>query len=456
MRFTALGGCSEVGANAYHLEIDGTGILLDAGIHPKKYGLESLPLIEVVRRKEIDAVLISHCHIDHLGALPVLLKYFPTPRVFMTQPSLPIAMRMLHNTVTVMGRLREEKGIEEYPFYTHEDIDLVAPLFQPMDYDTPFVIPGNHGSRLSNVEVEFLDAGHILGSSGIMIRSGEGKVFYTGDTCRHDQTVIKGAIYPEEQVETLILENTLCASVDAERKRRGSEILRLAAEIRKVAARGGSVLIPTFALGRTQEILAILDQLKTRSRIPDIPILVGGMGRVFSKIYDRFSLQTRRKDPELLFKEIATKKIGPKTQLTEKLVKDPSIVVATSGMLSEKTPANRLAQAILEDPKHGIFFVGYLDEDTPGARLLHAAPGEEVLLDSGEPPRIRSCDVQSFRFSAHSHRGEILQLIESLNPRKVILIHGDAGAIGWTAETIRESHPEMEVIVPEAGVEVIL
>jgi Cft2 family RNA processing exonuclease len=140
MRFTALGGCSEVGANAYHLEIDGTGILLDAGIHPKKYGLESLPLIEVVRRKEIDAVLISHCHIDHLGALPVLLKYFPTPRVFMTQPSLPIAMRMLHNTVTVMGRLREEKGIEEYPFYTHEDIDLVAPLFQPMDYDTPFVI----------------------------------------------------------------------------------------------------------------------------------------------------------------------------------------------------------------------------------------------------------------------------------------------------------------------------
>ncbi len=454
MQFTALGGCSEVGANAYHLEIDGTGILLDAGIHPKKYGLESLPQIEVVRDKKIDAILISHCHIDHLGALPVILKYFPTPRVFMTLPSLPISMRMLHNTVTVMERIKEEKGIEEYPFYTHEDIDLAAPLFHPIDYETPFGIPGNHGRGNSPVEVEFLDAGHILGSSGILIRSSEGKVFYTGDTCRHDQTVIKGAIYPKETVETLILENTLCASVDAERKRRGGEILRLAAEIRKVAARGGSVLIPTFALGRTQEILAILDQLKRRNRIPDVPILVGGMGRVFSKIYDRFSSQTRRKDPELLFKEIATRKISPKTPLTEKLVRKPCIVVATSGMLSEKTPANRLAQTMVEDAKHGIFFVGYLDEDTPGAQLLHAAPGKEVVLDSGEPPRPKNCDVLSFRFSAHSHRGEILQLIERLAPRRVILVHGDPGAIGWTAEMIGQSHPDMEVIIPEVGVEV--
>jgi Cft2 family RNA processing exonuclease len=456
MKFTALGGCGEIGANSYHLEIDGTGILLDAGIHPKRYGLESLPMLEALRRREVHAILISHCHIDHLGALPVILKYFPTPRIFLTAPSFPISMRMLHNTVTVMERLKEEKGVTEYPFYTHQEIDMITNLFQTMDYDHPFRIPSMNGSHRPDLEGTFFDAGHILGSAGTFIRGKEGTVFYTGDTCRHDQTVIKGAIYPKEEIDLLILENTLCSSVEAERRKRGNEIQRLAAEIRRVIARGGTILIPTFALGRTQEILSILDRLKKRDRIPNVPILVSGMGKVFSKIYDRFALQTRRKDPELLFKNIETKSLNSKNSLLNRSFKKPSIIVATSGMLSERTPANQLTHGMIEDPRHAIFFVGYLDEDTPGFQLLNTSQGQEVTLDVSLPPRKKVCDVLSFRFSAHSHRTEILRIVEDLTPRKVILIHGEKGAVGWTAEMIRQRDNGIEVIVPEAGQEISL
>ncbi len=456
MKFTALGGAGEVGANSYHLEVDGTGILLDAGVHPKRYGMESLPLLEALRRKEIHAILISHCHIDHLGALPVILKYFPTQRIFMTGPSFPISMRMLHNTVTVMERLKEEKGVSEYPFYTHQEIDMISNLFQAMEYGKPFRIPSMNGYHREELEGVFLDAGHILGSAGALIRGKEGTVFYTGDTCRHDQTVIKGAIYPKEKIDLLILENTLCSSVEAERKKRGNEIQRLAAEIRRVITRGGTVLIPTFALGRTQEILSILDRLKKRDRIPDVPILVSGMGKVFSKIYDRFALQTRRKDPELLFKNIQTQSLNSKNSLTRRSFKKPGIIVATSGMLSEKTPANQLTYGMLENPKHGIFFVGYLDEDTPGFQLLNTPPGKEVTIDSSLPPRKKVCDVLTFRFSAHSHRKEILQIVEELAPKKVILVHGEKGSVGWTAEMIREMDSGVDVIIPETGKEITL
>jgi len=456
MHFKALGGCGEIGANSYYLDVDGTGILLDAGVHPKKYGRESLPMIDALRRKEIHAILISHCHIDHLGALPMILKYFPNPRIFMTAPSFPISMRMLHNTVTVMERIKEEKGITDYPLYTHEEIDMIVPLFQSVQYDSPFRIPSTNGHRIYEPEAVFMDAGHILGSAGILIRGKERTIFYTGDTCLHDQTVIKGAIYPEEKVDILILENTLCSSEEAEKKKRGNEVLRLAAEIRKVIERGGSVLIPTFALGRTQEILAILERLRKRKRIPDVPIMVSGMGKVFSKLYDRFALMTRRKDPDLLFKNIETKMLGPKVPFNKTLFKNPCIVVATSGMLNEKTPANILAQVMVEDPRHGIFFVGYLDEDTRGFQLLTAGQGEEVLFDELRPPKLKNCDVRSFRFSAHSHRGEILQVVQELNPKKVILVHGEKGSIGWTAEMIREMDPKIDVIVPEAGTEITL
>lgn len=456
MKFTALGGCGEVGANSYHLELDGTGLLLDAGVHPKKYGHDSLPMIDALRRKEIHAILISHCHIDHLGSLPVILKYFPTPRIFMTSPSFPISMRMLHNTVTVMERLKQEKGVVEYPFYTHQDIDMIAHLFQAMDYNRPFRIPSMDGFRSPDLEGVFLDAGHILGSAGILIRAREKTVFYTGDTCMHDQTVIKGAIYPEEQVDLLIVENTLCSSAEAEKKKRGNEVLRLAAEIRKVIGRGGSVLIPTFALGRTQEILAILEKLRTRKRIPHVPILVSGMGKVFSKIYDRFAPMTRRKDPDMFFKKIETRVLGPKAPFNKSLFKEPKIIVATSGMLNEKTPANTLAQIMAEDPRHGIFFVGYLDEGSRGFQLLAAPQGEKIVFDDALPSRAKNCDVRTFSFSAHSHRGEILRLVKELAPRKVILVHGEKGSIGWTAEMIRQMDPKIDVIVPEAGKEITL
>jgi len=119
--FTVLGGGQEIGANSYLLKMNGIPILLDAGLHPKKYGLESLPDSDGVDH-ELEAIFISHAHLDHVGSLPVINHRQLQAPIFATIPTKDIALRMLHNTVTVMNIFREEKGILDYPFFEHEDL----------------------------------------------------------------------------------------------------------------------------------------------------------------------------------------------------------------------------------------------------------------------------------------------------------------------------------------------
>ena len=119
--FTVLGGGQEIGANSYLLNLNGVPLLLDAGLHPKKYGLESLPDYDSIDR-ELEAIFISHAHLDHVGSLPIIHHRQPQAPIFATIPTKDIALRMLHNTVTVMNIFREEKGMREYPFFEHEDL----------------------------------------------------------------------------------------------------------------------------------------------------------------------------------------------------------------------------------------------------------------------------------------------------------------------------------------------
>src|SRR5271169_2772090 len=190
--------------------MDDHRILLDAGMHPKREGRDGLPLFNAAKNNDIDAIAISHCHHDHVGSLPVALRHFPKAHVLMSELSYFIVERVLHNSVNVMTRQRDELGIREYPLYTHDELDDIAPRFQGFKYNHEVEWAALQKTRagLPSPTLEFYDAGHTLGSAGIMVRGKKETLFYSGDVCFHDQTVLRGARFEDVKADVLLMETT--------------------------------------------------------------------------------------------------------------------------------------------------------------------------------------------------------------------------------------------------------
>ena len=296
---------TDIGATAWFVEIEGHRLLMDAGTHPRLEGRGALPLYDLIKKEEVDAIAISHCHHDHVGSLPVALRHFPQAHVLMTELSYFLVERVLHNSVNVMKRQRDELGIKEYPLYTHDEVDDIAPRFQGFKYNREVDWAAFHKTRAGFISptLEFYDAGHTLGSAGIMVRGRKETLFYTGDVCFHDQTILRGARFEDVKADVLIMETTRGNRQLPAGFSRGEEIERLIEAIQRVLNRNGSVLIPSFALGRTQEILTLLAILMREGRLKPQPVYIGGLGRVFTEIYDLESHRTHRQYPNLQLHE---------------------------------------------------------------------------------------------------------------------------------------------------------
>ena len=210
MRILNLNPETDIGASAWFVDLDGHRILLDSGMHPKREGREGLPLFKAIQNEDLDAIAISHCHHDHVGSLPVALRHFPKAHVLLPEQSYFIVERVLHNSVNVMQRQRDELGIKEYPLFTHREVDEIAPLFQGYRYNREIEWQAFHKMRPGerSPTLEFHDAGHALGSAGIMVRGEKETLFYTGDACFQDQTILKGAQFEDTQADVLLMETT--------------------------------------------------------------------------------------------------------------------------------------------------------------------------------------------------------------------------------------------------------
>jgi Cft2 family RNA processing exonuclease len=456
MRITNLNPDTDIGASGWLVEIDGHGLLMDAGIHPKREGRDSLPLYGTIRDKEVDAIAISHCHHDHVGSLPVALRYFPQAHVLMTQLSYFLVERVLHNSVNVMTRQRDELGIREYPLFSHDEIDDISPLFQGFKYnreiDWAAFEKTRGGSR--SPTVEFFDAGHALGSTGMLVRGKKETLFYTGDVCFHDQTILKKAQFDGVRADVLIMETTRGNRAVPPGFTREGEIERLSQSIQRVLERKGSVLIPTFALGRTQEILALLALLMGEGKLKRQPIYIGGLGRVFTEIYDLESHRTNRQQPDLQLHEALNLVVLEKGQAQTMGLTGGRLFVITAGMMSENTAAHDLALRMMADERMAIFFVGYADPDTPAGRLRAAKHGETFLFSASGGEATRKCEVEEFDLTAHANREELLNFVGQVNPRTVLLGHGDQDAREWFEQQIRARWPKIQIIQPEPGKEV--
>src|SRR6266850_684842 len=247
MRIVNLNPDSAIGASGWLVEFEGNRLLMDAGIHPRREGREALPLFSTIAQEEVDAIAISHCHHDHVGSLPVAVRHFPQAHVLLTQLSYFLVERVLHNSVNVMTRQREELGIKEYPLFSHIEVDDLAPLFQGFRYNREVEWAAYHKTRagFSSPTLEFYDAGHALGSAGIMVRGKKETLFYTGDVSFHDQTILRGARFEDVQADVLIMETTRGDRPTPAGFTRQGEIERLTAALHRVLKRGGSALIPT-------------------------------------------------------------------------------------------------------------------------------------------------------------------------------------------------------------------
>lgn len=454
MRINNLNPDTDIGASSWFVDIEGCKLLMDAGVHPKREGWASLPLYSRIKDEEIDAIAISHCHHDHVGSLPIALRYSPRAHVLMTELSYFVVERVLHNSVNVMKRQRDELGIKEYPLYTHEEVDETAHLFQGFKYNREIDWAAFHKMRAGfpSPTLEFYDAGHAIGSAGIMVRGKKETLFFTGDVCFQDQTILKAARFEDVQADVLIMETTRGNKEVAPGVTRQSESERLAAAIQRVLGRKGSILIPVFALGRNQEILAQLCLLMKAGKIPTQPIYIGGLGKVFTEIYDLQAHRTHRQHTNLLLTEALNLIVLEQGQLDKMKLGGGKIFVVTAGMMTEKTAAHELAARMIGHEEHAIFFVGYADPQTPGGRLKKAAPGETFQFSPSAGEVTRRCEIEDFDLTAHANRDNLLDFVGQVDPRVILLGHGDAPSREWFEARIKERYPKIKVHQPQPGV----
>ncbi|HEV3410570.1 MAG TPA: MBL fold metallo-hydrolase, partial [Chthoniobacterales bacterium] len=237
---------------------------------------------------------------------------------------------------------------------------------------------------------------------------------------------------------------------------RAGEERRLAEAIGQAFERGGCVLMPVFALGKTQEALGMFHRFRREKLLREFPIYIGGLSMKMTEIYDRFSLTSRRNFPRLQLLEDEQLFVLNGETIHEAPARPGRVYALSSGMMTPKTLSNIFARRIVSEPQHSIFFVGYADPLTPAGVLREAKPGDQVSLDPDEPAQELRCHIEKFQFSAHASRESIIAYVKKLAPKKVLLVHGDPPAVEWVRGQIAAELPATEVIVPAPGVEIDL
>lgn len=444
MKLIDLNSDGGIGANSLYLQIGDFHLVIDSGLNPKKVGRLAAPNLRPLEGVKLDLIIITHCHLDHIGSLPLLMRHQPNTPVVMTSPSHMLIERMLHNSANVMVREREEKGIADYPLFTHDEIDRLAPRLHALAFNTPRKFSGVK----DEIEFTFHPAGHIPGAAGVEIVHKHRRIFITGDVLFNVQRILDGARFPKGKFDTLITETTHGATEKPPGLERSKEMIRLIDTINTTLQRGGSVLIPVFALGRMQEIMAILHDARKFNRLADAQIFVSGLGMDIADYFDQICKKTGLVHfTRSILKDLKVKK-SPRELKAGKEPPEQGIYVVSSGMVVANTPSYLLASCLVGNARHSLCFVGYCDPDTPGGHLLAAKNGDQFLFEElNLKTRIRA-HIERFEFSGHATRDELLAYAVKCSPRSIVLTHGDPPARAWFAEQLKEQLPHAKVLDP--------
>ena len=442
-----LGGAEEIGANCTYISIEGTGIFIDAGLHPRDRSVAAFPAVDLLEHRPTDVAFITHAHTDHIGALPYVMRRFPHLRAIMTHATRDISHIMLPNGARLLrNEITSDIPREHLEFYDRTAIDQLRHAFEALPYREPLEFRGYSGR--SSVRASFHWAGHILGSAGVLLESGGFSILHTGDTMFDHQTVIPRAQLPRHHVDVLVMESTNGATEHTPSRR--EERKRLARYINMITERNGSVLFPCFALGKMQEMVVMLSSMMRGGEIPYMPLHTGGMGTRISKVYDAFCYSDPMMSPGLEISDTAQEPIIRDEIHRGPYLKTPSLVLASSGMLNAGTLSYNLAQLWMARPNFGIAFIGYQHPTTPGYALSMSERKQPFDLAGRRVSR--SCEVERFRFSAHASRESLIEFATDVRPSTLVLMHGEPEACDSLALDLRERMPGMRICIPRLGV----
>ncbi len=439
-----LGGAMEIGGSAILVEMAGQRILLDSGIR-QKAGVDPLPdFRRIQERGGVDAIVVSHAHMDHTGTLPVISKAYPNARIYATAMTIDLARVLLYDSIKLMDR--QQEGI---PAYAQKDVEALFERMAGLRYEQEMeILPG--------VSLTLYQAGHIAGAACVLLRSADGTVFYSGDFSAFAQNTIEGIRLPKLRPDIAIVESTYGDRLHSNRQIEEKQLVETAAEC---VEKGGKMLIPTFALGRAQEVLLILKRAMARGELPKVRVYVDGMVRDMNTAYMRNpwflkSALARQigKGHDIFYSEEIVP-VGPKDKREELVnMEGAAIFVSSSGMLTGG-PSVEYAKRIAPMENGYIVITGYQDEEAPGRQileLLESPEGEERFLALGDTRVPVRCTLRKAGLSAHGDKSEIEGLLESLSARNVFLVHGDREVIPKLAAGLELDY-RTRIFTPEAG-----
>ncbi len=419
-KITFLGGAGEIGASCTLVEVGETRLLVDCGVRFRSQS--ALPNLAALQGKKLDAIVVTHAHTDHTGGLPVVSDAWPNAPIYATPPTIDITMILLRDALKIMSTEDREA---EIPLYAEKQVTRVSGAFVPVHYGKQVFV--------NDIVVTFLPAGHILGASMVHLDTPAGNFLFTGDYSVSAQLTVPSLDRPSLHTDMMITEATYGNRFHEDRNTAEQGLIT---RIEEVLHNGGRVLIPAFAVGRAQEILLILKRALRNGTLPEIPVYVDGMVRSVCEVYGRNEKYVPRglhheikKASHPFFTNGITQVMRPADR-TAALENGPCVIVASSGMLSGGA-STHYAKQMVRNSNDAILITGYQDEESPGKALLDLAEenedSREISIDGRTWPV--KCRFEKYGLSAHADRMQMLGLIESLRPRSIAFVHGDADAI---------------------------
>jgi KH/beta-lactamase-domain protein len=422
-RNTALGGYREVGRSAHLLTTPNSKVLIDCGLDPGSDRTPYFNAPELLPLDSLDAVVITHAHLDHCGLVPVLLKYGYQGPIYATPPSRDLMALMLLDAIKVTNQ-EARRGLYDSS-HVRELVSQTIPLRWG---ETTDVSP--------DLRLTMHNAGHILGSSICHFHIGDGdyNLAYSGDIKFERSWLFNPAANRFPRLEALVLESTYGGYRDVQPSRQQASD-EFASFVTKVLGRGGKLVVPVFAVGRSQEVMLVLEERMRDGRLPRVPVYLDGM------IFEATAIHTAY--PEYLNSQLRTQIFQQgdnpflsdvfhrvdSSQMRQGILddKEPCVVLATSGMMSGG-PVMEYFRAWAPEEKHGLLFVGYQADGTFGRRLQRGM-SEASFMDGGRPysvpVRLEIATIEGF--SGHSDRVQLMNYVATLDPRpqRVILCHGE-------------------------------
>jgi len=449
MRITFLGAAGTVTGSKYLLEHGGKCVLVDCGLFQ---GLKQLRLRNwdafPVPADKIDAVVLTHAHIDHSGYLPALARQGFRGPVFCTDATRDLCALLLPDS----GHLQEEdalyanrKGFSKHnpalPLYTEADARKTLRLFRPQDFGIEF-------EPVEGLRVRFSLAGHILGAASVHVRWDSGSILFSGDLGRDEDLVMRPP-GPPPTADYVVMESTYGDRLHEQE----DPATAFAEVIKRTAARGGVVIVPAFAVGRAQSLMYMVAILKREGRIPDLPVFLNSpMAADTTELYHQHRANHRLTADQC--REMCTAaKVVNSVEESRKLndMRYPAVIISASGMATGGRVVHHL-KAMAPNHRNTILLAGYQAAGTRGAALASGA--KEIKIHGAYVP-VRAEVVSLGSLSAHADRGELLRWVGRMPkaPKRVFITHGEPVAADSLRLAIEEQH-RWACTVPEQMQEV--